>query len=113
MHTHSHTHAAVNVQTTVIDDSDWTAVCNYLQKIDKRQILHLGAMLGLCMFNLERMQNLPDDLVKAWLRKEDRVRETSGDPLTWEALVKALQGIGQRGIADDITRDKCTGQSNA
>ena len=54
------------------------------------------------MFNLEKMQNLPDDMVKAWLRKEDRVKEKSGDPLTWRVLVAALQKIGQNGVADDI-----------
>ena len=90
-----------------VDENDWLEITRYLMKLDTNQIKRLGGELGLSVFNLERMQNLPDDLVKAWLRKEDRVRETSGDPLTWEALVRALQRIGQRGIADDIS-----GQSN-
>ena len=54
------------------------------------------------MFNLEKMQNLPGDMVKAWLRKEDNVKEKSGDPLTWSILVAALRKIGQNGVANDI-----------
>ena len=60
------------------------------------------------MFNLEKMQNLPGDMVRAWLRKEDNVKEKSGDPLTWSILVAALRNIGQNGVADDILKDKCT-----
>ena len=54
------------------------------------------------MFNLEKMQNLPDDMVRAWLRQQDGVKKKSSDPLTWRVLVAALQKIGQNGIADDI-----------
>ena len=75
--------------------------------MDQPQIHLLGGELGLIVFNLEKMQNLPNDMVKAWLRKEDNVKKKSGDPLTWNILVKALQTIGQDGIADDILREKC------
>ena len=44
-------------------------------------------------------------MVRAWLRKQDHVKEKSGDPLTWKALVEALKKIGQQGIADDIFKD--------
>ena len=54
------------------------------------------------MFNLEKMQNLPDDMVRAWLRQQDNVKEKSGDPLTWSVLVVALRKIGQNGVANDI-----------
>ena len=80
--------------------------------MDQSQIVRLGGVLGLSIFRLEKMQALPDDMVKAWLRKEDDVKKKCGDPLTWEALVKALNKIGQTGIADDILRDKC-GQSGS
>ena len=90
-----------------LDVSDWATICGYLHQMDQPQIHLLGGELGLIVFNLEKMQNLPDDMVKAWLRKEDNVKKKSGDPLTWNILVKALQTIGQDGIADDILREKC------
>ena len=90
-----------------LDVSDWATICGYLHQMDQPQIHLLGGELGLIVFNLEKMQNLPNDMVKAWLRKEDNVKKKSGDPLTWNILVKALQTIGQDGIADDILREKC------
>ena len=78
--------------------------------MDTSQLKHLGGKLGLNVYKVENMQNLPADMVRAWLRKEDSVQEECGDPLTWNVLVKALKKIGQTGIAGDILRDKC-GQS--
>ena len=77
------------------------------------QIKLLGGELGLNVFNLEKMKTLPQDMVKSWLRQEDDVKKKCGDPLTWEALVKALQTLGQTGIADKILAQKCqpTGRS--
>ena len=73
-----------------------------MNKLDRVQVQQLGGELGLSVFNLEKMQNLPGDMVKAWLRKEDNVKEKSGDPLTWSILVAALRKIGQNGVANDI-----------
>ena len=89
-----------------LDDKDWSDICRYLDKLDRVRIEQLGGELGLSVFNLDRMQNLPDDMVKAWLRKEDRVIEKSGDPLTWSILVVALRKIGQNGISDAILTDR-------
>ena len=58
-------------------------------------------------FNVQNKKNV-QDIVYAWLTKEDKVKEKSGDPLTWEALVKALRKIGQSGIAEDILREECS-----
>ena len=96
----------------VAGDSDWSEIARYLRKLDTQQIRLLGGELGLDVFNLEKMHNLPGDMVKAWLRKEDNVLGKCGDQLTWGVLVKALQRIGQNGIARDILRNKCSGQSN-
>ena len=90
-----------------LDVSDWATICGYLHQMDQPQIHLLGGELGLIVFNLEKMQNLPNDMVKAWHRKEDNVKKKSGDPLAWNILVKALQTIGRDGIADDILREKC------
>ena len=85
-----------------------------MKKLDRSQIEELGGELGLNIFNLEKMQRLPGDMVKAWLRKENKVTEKCGDPLTWETLVKVLDKIEQTGIADEIRKDKCRqcGSSN-
>ena len=82
-------------------------ICGYLHKMDRPQIQQLGGELGLSVFNLQMMLNIPGDMVTAWLRKQDDVKEKSGYPLTWKALVDALKRIGQQGIADDIFKDKC------
>ena len=74
--------------------------------MDGHQIRRLGGELGLDVYNLEKMRDLPDDMVKAWLRKENDVQEKCGDPLTWNVLVKKLKKIGQTGIARAILRDK-------
>ena len=79
------------------------AICT---KWNGRQIRRLGGELGLDVYNLEKMQDLPDDMVKAWLRKENDVQEKCGDPLTWNVLVKKLKKTGQTGIARAIIRDK-------
>ena len=90
-----------------VDEKDWATICGYLRIMDRPQIQQLGGELGLSVFNLQMMLNIPGDMVTAWLRKQDNVKEKSGDPLTWKALVDALKRIGQQGIADDIFKDKC------
>ena len=47
------------------------------------------------------MKSLPEDMVAAWLRREDYVLKVSGEP-TWRSLVQALTTVGQGGIAKDI-----------
>ena len=74
--------------------------------MDGHQIRRLGGELGLDVFTFENMRDLPGDMVKAWLRKENDVQEKCGDPLTWNVLVKKLKKIGQTGIARAILRDK-------
>ena len=44
------------------------------------------------------MKSLPDEMVAAWLRREDYVSE---DP-TWRALVTALRRVGQAGVAETV-----------
>ena len=50
---------------------------------------------------LRKMTKYPDDMVAAWLRREDFVRSMSGEP-TWRTLVEALRKVGQEGTARDI-----------
>ena len=51
---------------------------------------------------LRRMKSLPDEMVAAWLRREDYVSE---DP-TWRVLVTALRRVGQAGVAETVEHDK-------
>ena len=83
-------------------ESDHFEVCSSLQSLDKNQILYVGGALGLSFTVLQRMQNLPKDMVAAWLRKEDFVRE---DP-TWKILTEALRRVGQGGVAQTIEDKK-------
>ena len=80
-------------------------VCRFLYNIDKEGLIRLGGALGLNYPKLTRMKQLPEDIVAAWLRREDGVLEKSCQP-TWENLVRALEETGQRGIAKDIKRAK-------
>ena len=82
-------------------NSDHFKVTKYLQNLDNDHICDLGGALGLSFSKLRRMNNYPKDMVAAWLRREDRVMTTSGEP-TWRSLVEALRGVGQEGTARDI-----------
>lgn len=72
----------------------------------EEHIRQLGTALGLCYSNLEKMKNLPDDMVAAWLRREDDV-EARGGILSWSQLADALQEIGQTGTATKIRKQEC------
>ena len=74
---------------------------NYLRKLDNRQIRCVGGALGLAYDTLDKMKDLPEEMVAAWLRREDFVMSMSGEP-TWRTLAKALRRVGQEGIARDI-----------
>ena len=82
-------------------DSHHYKVVNYLHGLTRQQIRHLGGALGLMYSTLEKMSDYPDDMVAAWLRKEDNVIPESGEP-SWRSLVQALKKIGQEGVAGKI-----------
>ena len=93
---------------TAIDDL--VDVTDYLLKLGDVDLHDLGLILGL---NLPRLQNLKssktfkDDMIAAWLHKEDQVAKR-GMP-TWETLMKALRHprLGKTVIADKIAKEKC------
>ena len=68
--------------------------------MENRDIIRLGTALGLSYPDLRKMDNLPDDMVYAWLLKKDKVTE-KGLP-TWATLANALRKINQIGIAQQI-----------
>ena len=76
-------------------------ISRYLMDLDNQQTVQVGLALGMNYAKLKKMRSLPDDMVAAWLRKEDDVLEVSGVP-TWKGLTEALKDVGQNGIAVKI-----------
>ena len=75
--------------------------------MEKTQIYNLGLVLGLRHSKLKTMMDSAtfcDDVIAAWLRKEDEVLER-GKP-SWTVLVDALKRcrVGQTGIANTIAK---------
>ena len=90
-------------------EDDLLDVTDYLQNIDKTHIYNLGLVLGLRQTKVRAMKDSDtflDDVITAWLRREDKVTE-KGEP-SWTVLVNALKHhrVGQTGIANDIAKDK-------
>ena len=84
-------------------DSDHFKVTSYLQKLDKQHIRNVGGALGLSYSSMEKMSSYPNEMVAAWLRREDFVMSMSGEP-TWRTLIQALRKVGQEGTARDIEK---------
>ena len=82
-------------------DADHFKATSYLQKLDKLNIRNVGGALGLSYSSMEKMNSYPNDMVAAWLRREDFVMSMSGEP-TWRTLIQALRKVGQEGSARDI-----------
>ena len=78
-------------------------IVKYLKDLDKKELWKLGEALGLSYSKVKKMDPLCEDMVEAWLNKEDRVLDESGEP-TWECLKTALKEIGQTGLASSITK---------
>ena len=77
--------------------------------MEKTEVYHLGLVLGLSQRKLMAKidsKTFLDDVISAWLRKEDQVIER-GEP-TWRVLINALMSrrVGQTGIATGIEKDK-------
>ena len=70
----------------------------YLQNLTEQQIRRVGGALGLAYDVMEKMKILPDEMVAAWLRRQDFVCEVP----TWRSLIDALKKVGQTGIAQKI-----------
>ena len=90
---------------SLTDGSHHHKVATYLRPLMREIVDQVGGALGLVYPNLRKMQRCPDDMVNAWLRKEDYVLTSSGDP-TWRSLAKALSKEGQTGIAQRIEEEK-------
>ena len=83
-------------------------ITDYLLDMEKSQIYNLGIVLGLRQNKVKTLKDSEtflDDVITAWLRKEDQVPE-KGEP-SWTVLVDALKHrrVGQTGIANTIAKD--------
>ena len=92
-------HAGVN---------DLLNVCGYLLNLTAHQIETLGRILGLHDATVTNSRGADvaerrNSIMRAWLLKQDNVKETS-----WSALETALRSphLGQNGIADTIRREE-------
>ena len=84
-------------------NSDHFKVSQYLQSLDEDHIRKVGGALGLSYNILHKMTKYPDDMVAAWLRREEFVRSMSGEP-TWRTLVEALRKGTAREIEEKESR---------
>ena len=95
--------------------SDHHEVCQSLENLGSPSVQRrLGGALGLLYPTLRKMTSFPDQMVAAWLNRQDEVLERTGEP-TWSTLANALREIGQTGVAEDIlnhygSSDKNRGQ---
>ena len=80
-------------------------MCQYLKNLSSADIQRLGEALGLLYPTLQKMSSFPDEMVAAWLNRQDNVLSCSGEP-TWSTLEDALRKIGQTGLAEDVKTEK-------
>ena len=90
-------------------EEDLVDITDYLLEMEKIDVYNLGLLLGLSHHKLKTKMDSStflDDVIAAWLRKEDQVKK-KGEP-SWTVLVRALKHrrLQQTGIADDIVKDK-------
>ena len=84
-------------------------ITDYLLNMEKAHIYNLGLVMGLRQNKVKTMRDSDtflDDVIAAWLRKEDNVKKM-GEP-SWTVLINALKHprVRQIGIADDIAKNK-------
>lgn len=82
-------------------EEDHFEVCQRLKSLDQGSLIRVGEALGLGYPTLEKMTKLREEMVAAWLNRQDNVLKNSGEP-TWSSLADALDKIGQTGTAVDI-----------
>ena len=88
-------------------DDDFLEITEYLIDLEKTDVYNLGLVLGLSRRKVvAKMESKTflDDIITAWLQKEDQVK---GEP-SWTVLVSALKHrrVGKTGIAANIAKDK-------
>lgn len=80
---------------------DHYTITLHLTTLETKACIKLGGALGLLQHSLKKMDDMPGDMVAAWLRQEGNVINTTGAP-TWNILAAKLDEIEQGGIAQNI-----------
>ena len=100
--------------TTATTSSQLTYKCHssitqFLSQLGNQELISVGLQLGLRYPTLKRMgsDSLLNDMVHAWLRKDDDVIETGGEP-SFKILCEALEVCGHKGIASEIRKKNGT-----
>lgn len=83
-----------------------------LKELPSLAIKNLGCALGLSYTKFDKMEDLLNDTIAAWLRKEDYVLKRTGKP-SWKILVCKLKEIGQTGIAEMINNEELVSSANS
>ena len=87
----------------LIDENDLLDITGYQKNMEENHIYNLILILVLKVKTMMDSAAFLDDVIGAWLQKEDKVTE-KGEP-SWTVLVNALKHprVGQTGTADIIT----------
>ena len=85
--------------------ADHHDVCQELKGLSQEELINLGDELGHSYLRLKEMTPLPEEMVAAWLSKEDNVLKRTGQP-TWRSLADALKRTGQADIANKIIQER-------
>lgn len=75
-----------------------TKISQYLTSFNSKELTDIGMKLGLTNITEDE---IPDEMVYSWLKKNDDVMKTSGVP-TWNSLITALKKCGYTWQAIDI-----------
>ena len=79
-------------------------VCHLLKNLNLRELRAVGGVLGL---SYPRISSIPEDIVESWLKGNDNVLRAGpdgGDSRTWNALIRALESEGHRGVALEVKK---------
>ena len=76
-------------------------ICQEINNLSQKELISLGGALGLLYPRLKQMTPLPEEMVAAWLSKEDNVLKRTGQP-TWRSLADALKRTGHADLAEKI-----------
>ncbi len=90
-------------------ETDFPAICKYLQGLSKPEITELGVQMGLSFWWLKNHKSSEIycyDVVDAWLKKQDSVAEMCLP--SWQNLVATLREVDQNAIADQVTNERGT-----
>ena len=89
-----------------LEMADHHDACQELKGLSQEELISLGGELGLSYPRLKEMTGpLSEEMVAAWLSKEDTVLQRTGKP-TWRSLADALKRNGHTDVANKIIRER-------